>query len=50
MYSVDYAFLSNEDGEEFLEELVQSGLCSKDEMDKIANGNAEQLLGVEAWQ
>lgn len=50
MYSVDYPFSGNEDGKEFLEDLAKSGLCSKDEMDKIAFGNAEQLLGVKALQ
>ena len=46
LYSVDYPFSSNEEGKEFMDELARSGLCSKEGMDKIAYGNAEELLGV----
>lgn len=46
LYSVDYPFSSNEEGKEFMDELAESGLCSKTEMDKIGFGNAEALLGV----
>ena len=48
MYSVDYPFEKNEDGLAFMEELEQSGMCSKEDLDKIAFGNAEKLLGVKA--
>ena len=48
LYSVDYPFSSNEEGKVFIDELARSGLCSKEEMDKIACGNAEDLLGVKA--
>lgn len=48
LYSVDYPFSSNEEGMDFMDELARSGLCSKEEMDKIAYGNAEELLGVKA--
>ena len=46
LYSVDYPFSSNVEGREFLDELAQSGLCTEEELDKIAFGNAEALLGV----
>ena len=48
LYSVDYPFSSNEEGKEFIDDLARSGLCSKEETDKIAYGNAEELLGVKA--
>ena len=48
LYSVDYPFSSNEEGEDFMDELAKSGLCSKEEMDKITFKNAEELLGVKA--
>lgn len=48
LYSVDYPFSSNEEGKDFVAELANSGLCSKQEMDKIAFGNAEELLGIKA--
>lgn len=50
LYSVDYPFSNNEEGKDFMDELAGSGLCSKDEMDKIACGNAENLLGIRALQ
>ena len=46
LYSVDYPFSSNGEGKEFMDELAQSGLCTDEELDKIAFGNAEALLGV----
>ena len=46
LYSVDYPFSSNGDGKEFMDELAQSGLCTEEELDKIAFENAEALLGV----
>ncbi len=48
LYSVDYPFSSNEEGMDFMDELGKSGLCSKEELDKISFGNAEELLGVKA--
>ena len=50
LYSVDYPFESNEEGREFMRTLSQSGLCADEQMDKIAFGNAEALLGVEATE
>ena len=46
LYSVDYPFSSNGEGREFMDELARSGLCTDEELDKIAFGNAEALLGV----
>ena len=46
LYSVDYPFARNEEGKEYMHELSLSGLCSEEEMDMIAFGNAEALLGV----
>lgn len=50
LYSVDYPFSSNEEGKDFMDELGRSGLCSKEELDKVAYGNAQELLGVKAMQ
>ena len=46
LLSVDYPFSGNELGAAFVEELAGSGLCSEKEVDLIAFGNAEKLLGV----
>ena len=46
LYSVDYPFSSNGEGKEFMDELAQSGLCTEEDLDKIAFINAEALLGV----
>ena len=46
MYSVDYPFVSNEQGLKFVEELQGSGLASERELEMICHGNAEKLLGV----
>ena len=48
MYSVDYPFAKNEAGLAWWEELEASGLLSAEERQKVAHGNAEQLLGVKA--
>ncbi len=46
LYSVDYPFARNEDGLSFMEELEGSGLVSREQLEMIAYGNAEKLLGV----
>lgn len=48
MYSVDYPFAKNEDGLRWWGELEASGLLSAEGLQKVAHGNAEQLLGVKA--
>ena len=48
LYSVDYPFAQNEVGLEWWGELERSGLCSDKELEMIAHGNAEALLGVKA--
>lgn len=48
LYSVDYPFAQNEVGLEWWEELEKSGLCTEKELEMIAHGNAEALLGVKA--
>lgn len=46
MYSVDYPFVGNEVGWEFVQELAGSGLLGREEMEGFAFGNAERLLGL----
>jgi predicted TIM-barrel fold metal-dependent hydrolase len=46
LYSVDYPFLSNESGLEWVKELEESGLVDEEQLKAIAYGNAEKLLGV----
>ncbi|EAQ83064.1 hypothetical protein CHGG_10882 [Chaetomium globosum CBS 148.51] len=46
LYSVDYPFLSNESGLEWIKELEKSGLVDEEQLKAIAYGNAEKLLGV----
>lgn len=46
MFSVDYPIANNTDGVEFMEELKASGLVSSEELEMIAHGNAEALLGI----
>ncbi|KAI1324919.1 hypothetical protein F5Y16DRAFT_401921 [Xylariaceae sp. FL0255] len=48
LYSVDYPFTSNEDGLKWMKDLVQSGLVTRDQLEKIAYKNAEELLKVKA--
>lgn len=48
LYSVDYPFEKNENGLRWMEELRDSGLVTKEGLDKIAYRNAEKLLGVKA--
>jgi predicted TIM-barrel fold metal-dependent hydrolase len=47
LYSVDYPFVSNEAGFEWMQELEKSGLVDEEQLRAIAYGNAEKLLGVE---
>lgn len=46
LYSVDYPFAKNENGLVFMEELEDSGLVTKNQLEQIAYKNAEQLLGL----
>lgn len=46
LYSVDYPFQKNEIGLEWIKDLEKSGLVNEEELDAIAYGNAEKLLGV----
>ncbi|KAF4624692.1 hypothetical protein G7Y89_g13474 [Cudoniella acicularis] len=48
LYSVDYPFAKNERGLKWIEELEESGMVSKEDLEKIAYKNAEKLLGVKA--
>ncbi|KAK5109916.1 hypothetical protein LTR62_006405 [Meristemomyces frigidus] len=48
LYSVDYPFERNENGLGWMEELERSGLVGERELEMIAHGNAEALLGVRA--
>ena len=48
LYSVDYPFSSNESGLAFIQEVQNSGLMSKEDLEKFAFRNAENLLGVKA--
>jgi predicted TIM-barrel fold metal-dependent hydrolase len=53
MFSVDYPFGKDKDGEEFMRELNGSGLVGEEEWEGIAYRNAERLLGVkvdEGWK
>jgi predicted TIM-barrel fold metal-dependent hydrolase len=47
LYSVDYPFMSNEVGREWMEELEKSGLVDEEQLKAIAYGNAEKLLGLQ---
>jgi len=46
MFSVDYPFADNRDGLKFMELVKESGLVGEEELEMIAYGNAEKLLGV----
>ncbi|KAJ4419722.1 hypothetical protein N0V85_000894 [Neurospora sp. IMI 360204] len=46
LYSVDYPFQKNEIGLEWIKDLEKSGLVNEEELNAIAYGNAERLLGV----
>ncbi|KAK3178859.1 hypothetical protein OEA41_000996 [Lepraria neglecta] len=46
--SVDYPLSTNEEGLEFVEEMKQSGMVTKEGLERIAWRNAEELLGVKA--
>lgn len=48
LYSVDYPFQKNEIGLEWMTELEQSGLVDQEQLNAIAYGNAEKLLGIKA--
>ncbi|OQU98735.1 hypothetical protein CLAIMM_04475 [Cladophialophora immunda] len=46
-YSVDYPFVSNEAGLQFMEELRASGLVGAEQLEAIAHANAAKLLKLE---
>ena len=48
LYSVDWPFESNEEGQDFMQEVEKSGLVSRKEWEMIAYRNAESLLKVKA--
>ena len=50
LYSVDYPFEKNENGLKWMEELEQSGLVTKEQLEMIAYRNSEALLKVKAPQ
>ena len=50
LYSVDYPFEQNENGLKWIEELEQSGLVTKEQLEMIAYKNSERLLRVKAPQ
>lgn len=47
LYSVDYPFVSNENGLRFLQELKESGLVSEEEFRGISRDNATRLLKLD---
>ncbi|KAK5121083.1 hypothetical protein LTR85_005567 [Meristemomyces frigidus] len=50
LYSVDYPFEQNENGLKWMDELEESGLVTKEQLDMIAYKNSEKLLRVTAPQ
>lgn len=50
LYSVDYPFEKNENGQAWIEELEKSGMVTQDELEAIAYKNSEALLRVKAPQ
>lgn len=48
MFSVDWPFSENEQGQAFLKKLQESGMVSKEEFEMIAYKNAEALLRIKA--
>ena len=48
LYSVDYPFEKNENGLKWIEELEQSGLVTREQLEMIAYRNSEKLLRVKA--
>ncbi|WPH04898.1 hypothetical protein R9X50_00779500 [Acrodontium crateriforme] len=48
LYSVDYPFAKNEWGLAWMEELEQSGLVTREQLEMIAYKNSEKLLRVKA--
>jgi predicted TIM-barrel fold metal-dependent hydrolase len=46
LYSVDYPFANNEKGLRWVEELQDSGLVGKGDLERIAYKNAEKLLRI----
>ncbi len=50
LYSVDYPFEKNENGLKWMEELEESGLVTKEQLEMIAYKNSENLLRVKAPQ
>ncbi|EMC98833.1 hypothetical protein BAUCODRAFT_381869 [Baudoinia panamericana UAMH 10762] len=50
LYSVDYPFEKNENGVKWMEELEESGLVTREQLEMIAYKNSEKLLRVKAPQ
>ncbi|KAK3072899.1 hypothetical protein LTR53_006002 [Teratosphaeriaceae sp. CCFEE 6253] len=48
LYSVDYPFEKNENGLEWIKDLEESGLVTKEQLEMISYRNAEDLLRVKA--
>lgn len=48
LFSVDYPFEKNENGLKWMEELEESGLVTKEELEMIAYKNSEKLLKLKA--
>lgn len=46
LYSVDWPFIMNDKGSQFLRDLEDSGLLQAGDIEKIAYKNAEELLKV----
>lgn len=46
MYSVDYPFVPNENGLNFIKELQKSDLVNVEQLDMICHKNAEKLLKI----
>ena len=45
-YSIDYPFSTTETGLAFVQEIEQSKLLSKEQLEAFCHGNAERLLGI----
>ena len=50
LFSVDYPFEKNENGLKWMEELEQSGLVTREQLEMIAYKNSENLLRIKAPQ
>ena len=46
LYSVDYPFSRNEQGKQFIENIISSGMVTEDELAAITYRNAEKALKI----